>query len=171
MTRFTQATQRAARLAAIAIALAVASPVAHAQQPPAAALASAKELVKVTGATTLFNPLIAGVIEQAKNLYLQQNPGLAKDLNEIGAKLRTDLTPRFSELTDEVALLYASNFTEQELKDILAFYKSPAGKKVLANQPKVVDSSMKFAQEWANKISDEVIGKMREELKKKGHAL
>lgn len=171
MTRFTQATQRAARLAAIAIALAVASPVAHAQQPPAAALASAKELVKVTGATTLFNPLIAGVIEQAKNLYLQQNPGLAKDLNEIGAKLRTDLTPRFSELTDEVALLYASNFTEQELKDILAFYKSPAGKKVLANQPKVVDSSMKFAQEWANKLSDEVIGKMREELKKKGHAL
>lgn len=166
-----QAIKRAARPAAVAIALVAFSPVAHSQQPSAASIATAKELANITGSTALFTPLIAGVVEQAKLLYLQQNPGLAKDLNEISTKLRTDLTPRFSELTDEVARLYASNFTEQELKDILAFYKSPVGKKVLANQPKVVDASMKFAQAWANKLSDEVIGKMREELKKKGHNL
>jgi hypothetical protein len=85
--------------------------------------------------------------------------------------MRTDLTPRFSELTDEVARLYATNFSEQELKDILAFYKSPAGQKLLAQQPKVVDASMKFAQDWANKLSDQVIAKMRDELKKRGHAM
>ena len=60
---------------------------------------------------------------------------------------------------------------KQELKDVLAFYKTPAGKKLLAEQPKIVDSSMKFAQDWANKLSDQVIAKMREELKKRGHAL
>ena len=38
--------------------------------------------------------------------------------------------PRFVELTEEVARLYAANFTEQELKDILAFYKTTAGKKL-----------------------------------------
>jgi hypothetical protein len=96
---------------------------------------------------------------------------LAKDLNEVAAKLRTDLQPRFSELNDEVAKLYATNFTEPELKDILAFYQSPAGKKLLSVQPKVIDSSMAFAQTWANKLSDEVIGKMRDEMKKRGHAL
>ena len=42
---------------------------------------------------------------------------------------------------------------------------------MLTEQPKVVEASMKFAQAWANKLSDEVIGKMRDELKKKGHAL
>jgi hypothetical protein len=30
---------------------------------------------------------------------------------------------------------------------------------------------MKFAQDWATKLSDQVIGKMRDELKKRGHAL
>ena len=30
---------------------------------------------------------------------------------------------------------------------------------------------MKFAQNWANKLSDEVIAKMREEMKKRGHNL
>jgi hypothetical protein len=30
---------------------------------------------------------------------------------------------------------------------------------------------MKFAQDWANKLSDEVVAKMREELKKRGHPM
>ncbi len=140
-----QAIQRVARLAAAAVALAAFIPAAHAQQPSAASLAVAKQLITTTGATTVFNPLIAGVVEQAKNLFLQQDPGLAKDLNEVAAKLRTDLQPRFAQLNDEVAKLYATNFTEQELKDILAFYQSPAGKKMLTVQPKVIDSSMAFA--------------------------
>jgi hypothetical protein len=163
--------QRAARPAVIAVALVLASSAAHAQhqQPSPASLLVAKQLVTITGASALFNPLIAGVVEQAKNLYLQQNPGLAKDLNEIANKMRKDLQPRLSELTNEIARLYATHFTEQELKDILAFYRSSSGKKMLVQQPNVVDASMKFAQGWANKLSEQVTAKMREELKKKGH--
>ena len=89
-------------------------------------------------------------------------------MNEIGAKLRSDLTPRFSELSTEVARIYATRFTDQELKDMLAFYKSSSGQKMLTEQPKVVEASMKFAQDWANKLSDEVVAKMRDELKKMG---
>ncbi len=162
---------RGARLAAFALSLAVAAPAAFAQQATPAAMATAKELIVVTNANGLFNPLINGVIEQAKLLYLQQNPGMAKDLNEITAKMRAEMAPRMSELADEVARLYTTEFTEPELKDILAFYKSPAGQKLLAKQPTVIDNSMKFAQTWANKLSDEVMGKMRDELKKRGHAL
>lgn len=165
------AIKNAARWAVLGLILAIFSPLASAQQPAPAAMASAKELITITGTTTLFSPLIAGVVEQAKVLYLQQNPALAKDLNEIATQIRTDLQPRFSELTEEVARLYAANFTEQELKDILAFYKTTAGKKLLAEQPKIVDTSMKFAQDWATKLSDQVIAKMRDELKKRGHAL
>ena len=169
--RFMQTTHRAIRLATVAVVLALASPAVYAQQPSAAAIATAKEIVTTTGATALFNPLIPGVVEQAKNLFLQQNPGLAKDLNEIAAKMRSDLAPRFQELVNDVAKNYATSFTEQELKDILAFYKTPAGAKLIANQSKVVDASLKFAQTWANTLSEQVIAKMRDELKKKGHAL
>jgi len=166
-----QALQRAARPATIAVALVAFGAGAHAQtkQPSAAALLVAKQLITVTRTTTVFNPLIAGVVEQAKLFLLQQDPGLAKDLNPIAEKIRSELQPRFTEITEEVALLYAQNFTEQELKDILVFYKSPTGQKLLDKQPNVIDSSMQFAQTWANKLSDEVISKMREELKKKGH--
>ncbi len=166
-----QATKRTSRLAAVAVALVAFGPVAHSQQTSVAAIATAKELIAATQATTLFNPLIAGVVEQAKLLFLQQNPGLAKDLNEIAEKMRTDLAPRFSELSDEMAKLYATHFTDQELKAILVFYQSPVGKKLLAEQPTVVDASMRYAQDWANKLSDQVIAKMRDELKKRGHPM
>jgi hypothetical protein len=169
--RVIKALQRATRPAAIAVALVSANPAVHGQQPSAASMLVAKQLISVTGATTLFNPLIAGVVEQAKLLYLQQNPGLAKDLNEIAAKMRKDLQPRFAEVTNEIAKLYATHFTEQDLKAILAFYRSSAGKKMLVQQPIVVDASMKFAQNWANKLSEQVTAKMRDELRKRGHNL
>lgn len=171
MMRFMQATNRAARIAAVAIALGLSSLAAHAQQPSAAAISTAKDIITTTGATTLFTPLIAGVVEQAKLLLLQQNPNLSKVLTEIADKMRADLAPRFDEISNQLANLYATSFTEQELKDLLAFYKSPLGKKVLTEQPKIADTSLRFAQNWAIALSDEVVAKMREELKKRGHPL
>jgi len=161
----------ALRPAAVAVALVAFSAGADAQPTSVAAVQTAKEIVKVTGATALFVPLIPGVIEQAKNLFLQQNPALSKDLNEIVVQMRADLAPRFEELTSEVAKLYATHFTDAELKEVLAFYRTPVGVKLIAEQPKVGEEGLKFAQEWANQLSDQVIGKMRDELKKRGHAL
>jgi hypothetical protein len=160
---------RPAMMGAVCLGLLMTSPAVKAADP--ANIATAKEVLKATSATLVFNPLIAGVIEQARLLYLQQNPGLGKDLNEIAAKMRTDLQPRFAELTDAMAKMYADVFTEQEMKEILTFYQSPVGKKLLEQQPKLVDASMSFAQDWANKLSEEVIGKMREELVKRGHKM
>jgi len=172
MINVMQALQRAARPPLLAVALIAFASAAHAQHKPSAAeMATANQLIKITGATNLFAPLIAGVIEQAKTPFLQQNPALAKELNEIAIKLRAELAPRFSEITNKVATLYATRFSEPELKAILAFYQSPVGKKLLAQQPRIIDTSMKFAQNWANKLSDEVITKMREELKKRGHPM
>lgn len=161
----------AMRPAAVALALIGLSNIAGAQQPSPAAIQTAREIIKVTGSTALFTPLIPGVVEQAKNLFLQQNPGLAKDLNEITTQMRADLAPRFEELTAEVAKLYAIHFTEAELKDLLAFYKSPVGMKLITEQPKIGEEGLRFAQDWANRLSDQVIARMRDELKKRGHAL
>lgn len=160
--------QTSFRAALFAAALALSVP-AYAQQPSPAALASAKEFVNLTGATQIFSPLVAGVVEQSKMLFLQQNPGLAKDLNEISAKLKAELNPRLEELNVEMARIYAGRFTETELKEILAFYGSPTGKKILIEQPVAAEQSLKFAQDWSIKLSDEVVAKMRDELKKRGH--
>ena len=169
--RIVQVIKGAVRPAGVVIALVAFAAVTNAEQASVAAVQMAKEIVTVTGATALFNPLIPGVVGQAKNSFLQQDPGLGKDLNEIAAEMRTDLAPRFSELTDEMAKLYATHFSEAELKQLLAFYRSPIGMKLITEQPKVGEESLQFAQDWANKLSDQVTLKMRDELKKRGHQL
>lgn len=161
----------AMRPTAVALVMVGFGSIASAQQTSVAAIQTAKEIIKLTGATALFTPLIPGVVEQAKNLFLQQNPALGKDLNAIALQMRTDLAPRSEELNNEVAKLYAIHFTEAELKDLLAFYKTPVGMKLITEQPKIGEEGLKFAQDWANQLSDQVITKMREELKKRGHAL
>jgi hypothetical protein len=109
------------------------------------------------------------VIERTKMVLLQTNPMLGKDLNEVAAKLHADYAPRSAEILNEVAKVYASRFTEQELKDTLAFYKSPLGRKLITEEPAILDQSMKTAQTWADNLAQEVIGKMRAEMKKRGH--
>jgi uncharacterized protein len=139
--------------------------------PSASALATARELIAVKGANTLYEPLVGGVVEQAKNVFLKANPLLGKELNEVAAKLRADFAPRSAEVLTETAKLYATHFTEQELKDALAFYKSPLGQKLLAREPAVVDESMRSARMWADKLSEQVIAAMRAEMRKRGHEI
>lgn len=161
-----------ARCIAVLAALLMLGTASYAQQKPsAAAMALANQIITLKGAGKLFEPLIPGVIEQGKNMLLQQNPALQKDLNEVTAKLRSELAPRQVEVMAEVSRAYASHFTEAELKDILAFYKSPVGNKMIEEEPKALDQSMQYAQDWAIKFSDEALNKIRAEMKKKGHNL
>jgi hypothetical protein len=155
----------------LALALLVFIEAARAQKPSTTAVATAKELITVKGGNALYEPIVPGVVEQAKSVFLRANPTLGKDLNEVAAKLRAELLPRGAELMNNAANIYASRFSEQELKDALAFYKSPLGRKLLAEEANVLDESLKNAQDWANRLSEEVIGKIRSEMKKRGHEI
>jgi hypothetical protein len=156
---------------AFGLAFAACTGSADAQQPSPGAVATAKELITVKGGGALYEPLVPGVIEAVRRILLQANPTLGKDLNEVALKLRAEYAPRSGEPVNEAAKLYAARFTEQELKDALAFYKSPLGRKLLAEEPNLLDQSMKNAQTWADKLSEEVIAKMRVEMKKRGHEI
>ena len=145
---------------------------AHAQQQPSAtSLILARELVEAKSAMRLFNPVISGIIEHHRNLFMQTNPNLARDLNEVAQKMHAELASRRVELEQQIVRVYAQYFTEQELKDAVAFYRTPLGKKLISEEPKALDESMKVANEWSNKLAEEVIAKMRAEMKKKGHDL
>jgi hypothetical protein len=137
----------------------------------AGALANAKELIGLKGATNMFDPLVPGVIETVKNTFLRTNPSLSKDLNDVAGVLRTEFANKRGEIADTVARLYAQRFTEQELKDALAFYKTPLGRKLIVEEPQVLEASVHRMNEWAERFSEDVLNRMRAEMKKRGHAI
>ena len=137
--------------------------------PSPASILIAKQILEIKGVNVMFQPLVRGVIEKAKNQFMQTNFMWAKDLNEVAAKMEKDYSVKVTELIDESARIYASHFTEQELKELLTFYQSPLGRKVIAEEPKALDESMASAGEFGQRLSDEVIPRMRDEMKKRGH--
>jgi hypothetical protein len=139
---------------------------AHAQS--AGAMAAARELAELKGSIKLFDPIVIGVIENHRQVLSAGNPGMARDIDAAAAQMRNDVAPKRAELQQELIRLYTQFFTEQELKDAVAFYKTPLGRKLLSEEPKVAEGSMKVADDWSQKFAEEAMIKMRAELKKKG---
>jgi hypothetical protein len=57
------------------------------------------------------------------------------------------------------------------MKDVITFYKSPVGKKMLTESQYVLNESLNRAEAWAGKFREEVAARIRAELKKRGHNL
>jgi hypothetical protein len=140
------------------------------QQPSAAAVTLATQLLELKGGLSAYDPAIDGVVIHHKGVLLQINPNLAKDINDVEQLMRQEGAARRQELHKEIALGYASAFTEQELKDMIVFYKTPLGKKMIEQEPKAGEQSTKRAQIWIDKYAETVIAKMRAEMRKRGHS-
>ncbi len=63
--------------------------------------------------------------------------------------------------------LYTANFTESELKDLVAFYQSPLGKKVMTKMPELAQQSAQLTQsklESAVPVVNKLLADMTAEL-------
>jgi hypothetical protein len=138
------------------------------QQPSAAAVALATQILEIKGGTTAFDPAIEGVVTHHKNAFLQINPNAARAVDDVARTVRADSAARKQELHNEIALGYASQFSEQDLKDLLAFYQTPLGKKIIEQEPRAGEAAAQRVQLWVDKYADDVANKMRAELRKKG---
>jgi hypothetical protein len=166
--------------AGLALGLALIGP-AVAQQPKApaapaptlkeatpAAIAAAKEILAMKNASAMYANAVPNLVEQTKNTLMQSNLNYQKDLNEVALIVAKNLAGREKEIGEGMAKIYANEFTEQELKDLVTFYKSPLGQKLLVNEPRAIQSSMAFMNQWARQFAEFVNGQFRAEMRKRG---
>ena len=165
--------------AGLALGLALVSVPAGAQQqqPPQpqplkpvspAAMAAAKEILTMKNASAMYASAVPNIVEQTKNALLQSNLNYQKDLNEVAVIVAQNLAGREKEIGDGMAKIYGNEFTEQELKDLVTFYKSPLGQKLLATEPRAIQFSMAYMNQWAQLFSEVVNGQFRAEMRKRG---
>jgi hypothetical protein len=107
-------------------------------------------------------------VQRTKDVLLQSNLNYQKDLDEVALKVVKDLAGREKEIGEEMARIYATSFTEQELKELATFYKSPLGTKVILQEPAAFNQARQYMDQWAQKFAEEINGKFRAEMKKRG---
>ncbi|TAK49813.1 MAG: DUF2059 domain-containing protein [Xanthobacteraceae bacterium] len=160
---------------AVAAVVALSATVVIAQQttaaPSAAAVAAANEILKLKGAAGLYQGASVGVVQGVKGMLTQSNLNLGKDIDAVAPVVAQQVAVREQEVANEFARQYASGFTEQELKEMVAFYSSPLGRKMIEQEPKLLQASIAYMKNWGEKLSAEVIDRFRNEMKKRGKEL
>jgi hypothetical protein len=172
-------------VAGLVMGLSLAGAPAQAQQPAAkqaapaapapalkpaspAALAAAKEILAMKNASAMYASAVPNIVDQTKNALVQSNLNYQKDLNEVAIIVAKNLAGKEQEIGEGMAKIYANEFTEQELKDLVTFYKSPLGQKLLATEPRAIQFSMSYMNQWGQIFAQTVNEQFRTEMKKRG---
>lgn len=79
-------------------------------------------------------PIIKMIPEENREAFKKE---LAKSTEDLYAKL---------------AVVYTESFTEKELDEILAFYDTPVGKKMVAITPELTKKGMEIGQAWGMEL-------------------
>ena len=166
--------------ACLALGLALACGPAEAQGPAPAApapalkpatpacMAAAREILKMKNAPALYANAVPNIVTQTKDQLLTTNLNYQKDLNEVAVIVAQKMAGREKEIGEGMAQIYCNEFTEKELVDLVAFYKSPLGQKLLASEPRAIQFSMSYMNQWAQNFAEVVNGEFRAEMRKRG---
>jgi uncharacterized protein len=146
------------------------SPPAIAQKAAtdAAQLAAAKVFLEATGQAKNFDAVLPMIMNQFVETIGKAAPGKSQIIKEAADALVPKFLARKQELFDQLALLYASQLSVEDMQAATTFFKSPAGKRFVDMQPQLMQQSMAIGQRWGQKLGAEIEVEMKQELKKRG---
>ena len=87
------------------------------------------------------------------------------------AQIGDAYAPYYSSMVDSAASLYASNFTEDELREIDAFYRLPVGQKLLQKSQAITQQGIQIGQDASRKAAEDLRARLTELLRQKGHKM
>jgi hypothetical protein len=158
-------------MAATAVALfMLASPVFAQGQPSASHLALAREVAISSGMTRSFDAMTEPLLAQLQQMNVTR-PEIKQDLDQVVVMLRPEVEQHKQKMIENAARAFANRMTEAELKDVAAFYKTPAGVKYVQMQPVLLDDIVKDLATWTQNVSEYIMIRARAEMAKRGHQL
>lgn len=131
--------------------------------------ASADEASHRQAAAEMFQAIdmervITQAIDASLKAQMEQNPALVP----YEAQMRAFLTKYMSwaSMKDEMTKMYTQEFTEPELKQLTAFYKTPLGQKAIAKMPVLMARSMALGQQRVQEHLPELQAALKESAEK-----
>ena len=133
---------------------------------------AAEQVLNLTNAHKMLEPMIQQM--QQRQLKQLEEMNLSKDAYVITEKyilqmnelIKAELT--WDKMKDDYINLYASVFSEQELEDLVQFFKSSIGQKMVEKNPDLMHEVMLLGQNRLMKImpqmqaiSDEMVRELR----------
>lgn len=127
-------------LMTLALLVFSALPAAAQPEPSAGEAAAVRDLLEASRTRENFIKAMELGMEQGGMGEL--TPGVRQVLREF-----MEENFRYEDLEPEFIRVYAQAFTEQELRDLAAFYRTPLGQRVVETLPEITAASQRIAME------------------------
>ncbi len=144
---------------------------AAAQAPSPEALAAARKLVVTMKIADQYRALLPQLLLKLRPVVAQDRPEIERDYDAMTAAGSDIYAPFLNQMIDQIAAVYASSFTVDELRQIETFYAQPAGQKLLEKSDTLAQVSAQIGQDVSRKATDELKQRLTEALRQKGHRL
>jgi len=117
-------------------------------------ISSVRQLIHMTGGGELGVQIISQMISQ----YRQTMPNVPA---KFWDKFMQEINPEG--LVELMVPIYNRHFSQQEINELIKFYQSPLGVKLIQKLPAITQESFQAGQEWGEKLGERVIEKLRAE--------
>jgi len=95
--------------------------------------------------------LLADTIEQSTTIEIEKNPALGPYRKVFLEFMNKHMG--YDSIKADLATMYADVFTEQELKQLVAFYHTPVGRKSIQKMPELMARSGQYGEQ---KVRDNI---------------
>jgi hypothetical protein len=142
-----------------------------AQAPSPDAMTAARSLVTTMKLSDQYKALLPAILLTLRPTLTQDRPEIEHDYDAMMPAIADAFAPYYKAMVDSIATIYASNFTAGELREIEAFYRQPAGQKLLEKSPALAQQTNQVGLDTSRKATDDLRARLTEALRQKGHKL
>jgi len=144
---------------------------ASAQTPSPEAMTVARSLVTTMKLPEQYKALLPAILLGLRRTLTQDRPEIESDYDGMKPMVEAAFTPYYTGMLNDVATVYARNFTVAEMRDMEAFFQKPVGQKYLATAPDLTQQINQVTQDASRKAADDLRARLTEALRQKGHKL
>lgn len=134
-------------------------------------LASARSYVDLTDNANVYEITLIEIGLNVMRIIIQQDPSLADPVQEAIQTAFAEYEARKGELYDQFSRIYAMRFSQEELEEILAFYNSDVGQKLLANNVTINQDMQLVLGVWEENTQREFLARVRAILREGGYSV
>ena len=134
--------------------------------------ANIEALLKDTGMLANMSRVIDLLTPQIMGSLKKQNLKIPDAVWEEFTRICAEEMKRsLPELEEPVIAIYDANFSNEEVKQLVAFYESPVGRKIVIQLPQLMQQSVSMGQSWGEQAGARAVERIRAAAKQKGYDL
>ena len=134
--------------------------------------ADVEKLMQVTGAAQLGAQMVSTITAQVLEGMKRSQPSLPERAVAIVREvLDAELAKAFSgsqSMMPDIVAVYAKQFTQDDVRGMVAFYESPLGRKMIQAMPAVLQDTVAIGQRWAQNEMPRIGSILQERLRAEG---